>query len=220
MRPSIRFEIFKRDGFTCAYCGRKPPAVTLEVDHIIPRAEGGDDAPENLATSCWDCNRGKGATMLDQRAPVPVPDLEERAELIRERERQLREYHAAKAEERERRDRDFKRVWDHWFDLWGQEELARWHTPWEGTLRTYIDTLGPEDVMEAMEIARGRFNYISSNAVKYFAGICKRKVAEMEGRVRVCPHCKKRLVLEPEQMADDRPGLNWYHGECFEATGG
>lgn len=35
----LRFEVFKRDGFRCAYCGKFPPAVILEVDHIEPIME-------------------------------------------------------------------------------------------------------------------------------------------------------------------------------------
>jgi 5-methylcytosine-specific restriction endonuclease McrA len=31
-----RFEVFKRDDFTCQYCGRKSPDVVLEADHIVP----------------------------------------------------------------------------------------------------------------------------------------------------------------------------------------
>jgi hypothetical protein len=60
----IRFEILKRDGFTCQYCGRKPPEVQLHVDHIKPQWEGGTDDPENLITSCADCNLGKGRHRL------------------------------------------------------------------------------------------------------------------------------------------------------------
>ena len=54
-----RFEIFERDKFTCQYCGRMPPEVMLEVDHIIPVSKHGTNDPENLRTSCFDCNRGK-----------------------------------------------------------------------------------------------------------------------------------------------------------------
>lgn len=54
-----RFEVFKRDGFRCGYCGKTPPAVTLEVDHIEPVANGGEDDLYNLITACFDCNRGK-----------------------------------------------------------------------------------------------------------------------------------------------------------------
>lgn len=59
-----RFEVFKRDSFRCQYCGRSAPDVILEVDHIIPVAEGGKDDILNLITSCRDCNRGKGKKKL------------------------------------------------------------------------------------------------------------------------------------------------------------
>ena len=177
MRPSVRFEVFKRDGFACAYCGRKPPDVTLEADHIIPVAEGGDDDLANLITACWDCNRGKGADLLDDHAPVSL-DLEERAELIRERERQLRLYHAARAEEVARREQQLERVYAHWYTVWGDADLYRWHMPWDSTLRKYVDELGGESVMEAMDITGSRFQRISTKAVRYFVGILKRMAAE------------------------------------------
>ena len=60
----IRFEVFKRDHFTCQYCGRMAPDVILEVDHIKPVAGGGDNEMVNLVTSCRDCNRGKGKRKL------------------------------------------------------------------------------------------------------------------------------------------------------------
>lgn len=63
-----RFEVFKRDSFRCQYCGRSAPDVILEVDHIIPVAEGGKNDIMNLITSCRDCNRGKGKTKLTDRA--------------------------------------------------------------------------------------------------------------------------------------------------------
>ena len=59
LSKKIRFEVFKRDKFTCVYCGRKAPDVILEVDHIEPVAKGGDNSITNLVTSCIDCNRGK-----------------------------------------------------------------------------------------------------------------------------------------------------------------
>lgn len=65
---SLRFEIFRRDAFTCQYCGRRPPNSVLEVDHILPICEGGDDDPSNLVTSCYDCNHGKGRKQLKPNA--------------------------------------------------------------------------------------------------------------------------------------------------------
>jgi len=63
-KKRIRFEIFKRDNFTCQYCGRKAPNVELQIDHIIPKSKGGKDIPENLITACWDCNIGKSDVLL------------------------------------------------------------------------------------------------------------------------------------------------------------
>lgn len=65
MTTKQRFEVFKRDNFTCGYCGQKPPAVVLEVDHINPRSKGGSDGIGNLITACKDCNRGKSAILLE-----------------------------------------------------------------------------------------------------------------------------------------------------------
>lgn len=175
MRPSVRFDVFKRDDFTCVYCGRRPPEVTLEVDHLLPRAEGGGDQPENLVTACWDCNRGKRATRLDTPPPV-LEDVGNKAALVREREAQLRAYEEAQAEQRERRERAFDEVWAYWFELWGYERLERWHVPWESTLRKYVELIGVEEVKDAMDVAHARFHgRIVSNAVRYFHGVCRRK---------------------------------------------
>lgn len=66
----MRFEVFKRDRFTCQYCGRMAPDVVLEVDHITPVSEGGTNDILNLVTSCKECNRGKGAIKLDDQSEV------------------------------------------------------------------------------------------------------------------------------------------------------
>jgi hypothetical protein len=60
----LRFEVFKRDSFTCQYCGRSAPDVILEIDHIKPVSEGGNNGILNLITSCIECNRGKGKRKL------------------------------------------------------------------------------------------------------------------------------------------------------------
>jgi hypothetical protein len=60
MGAKLRWQVLARDAFTCAYCGRRPPEVALEVDHRQSVATGGTDELENLCASCQDCNRGKG----------------------------------------------------------------------------------------------------------------------------------------------------------------
>lgn len=70
LSKKIRFEVFKRDKFTCQYCGRIAPDVILEVDHINPIAEGGENDLLNLITSCRDCNRGKGKVRLSDDSEI------------------------------------------------------------------------------------------------------------------------------------------------------
>jgi len=83
----LRFEVFKRDSFTCQYCGAKSPDVILHVDHIKPVFEGGDNEMLNLITSCAGCNLGKGkrelsdATVIDKQREQ-LEDLQERREQI------------------------------------------------------------------------------------------------------------------------------------------
>jgi CRISPR/Cas system Type II protein with McrA/HNH and RuvC-like nuclease domain len=61
MNNRVRFSVLARDNYTCIYCGRKPPAVALEVDHAISRSNNGDDTIDNYVTSCEECNRGKNS---------------------------------------------------------------------------------------------------------------------------------------------------------------
>jgi len=58
----MRYDVLNRDNFKCR-CGANPaadPKVKLHVDHIIPRAKGGETTPDNLQTLCNKCNLGKG----------------------------------------------------------------------------------------------------------------------------------------------------------------
>lgn len=56
----LKREIFRRDSYTCVYCGHRGNVLTLHVDHVTPRSRGGGNDPENLATACWFCNLEKG----------------------------------------------------------------------------------------------------------------------------------------------------------------
>ena len=83
----IRFEVFKRDKFTCQYCGREAPDVIFEVDHIVPVVEGGDNELLNLITSCRDCNRGKSKKVLQDDSTIKkqkrvMDELQDRKEMI------------------------------------------------------------------------------------------------------------------------------------------
>lgn len=84
----LRFEVFARDGFKCRYCGRESSQVELVIDHLHPVSQGGSSEPENLITSCFDCNAGKAAKTLEQHLPGDYDRLSREQEL-REQERAL-----------------------------------------------------------------------------------------------------------------------------------
>lgn len=66
----MRFDVFKRDSFTCQYCGKQSPDVILHVDHIKPVSKGGKNTLLNLVTSCSDCNLGKSDRELSDDSAV------------------------------------------------------------------------------------------------------------------------------------------------------
>jgi 5-methylcytosine-specific restriction endonuclease McrA len=66
-RPHVKLsktEVFRRDGYTCQYCGRPTPNPT--IDHVTPRRLGGTHVWENLVTACSTCNHRKGGRVVDQ----------------------------------------------------------------------------------------------------------------------------------------------------------
>lgn len=60
MNNDIRYNVLKRDNFTCQLCGiTAKDGAKLEVDHIIPVSKGGKTIMSNLQTLCDRCNKGK-----------------------------------------------------------------------------------------------------------------------------------------------------------------
>ena len=66
----MRVDVFKRDSFTCQYCGKKAPEVVLNADHIKPVSKGGKNSLLNLVTSCAACNSGKSDKVLSDESSV------------------------------------------------------------------------------------------------------------------------------------------------------
>jgi 5-methylcytosine-specific restriction endonuclease McrA len=65
-RPHVRLskrEIFRRDHYTCQYCGSRSGRMT--IDHLVPRHLGGDHSWTNLVTACPACNLKKGGRPLE-----------------------------------------------------------------------------------------------------------------------------------------------------------
>ena len=66
-RPVLKLsrrEVFRRDNFTCQYCGKKTSDLT--IDHVIPRHMGGKHIWANVVAACGACNHRKGGRLLDE----------------------------------------------------------------------------------------------------------------------------------------------------------
>lgn len=166
-----RFEVFKRDGFMCCYCGAHPPSVVLEVDHIKAVANGGDNEIDNLITACFDCNRGKSDRPLDA---VPAT-LAEKSARLAEAEAQLEGYQDLQSAKRERIESECWRVADILLDHFRKEGINKGH--FQG-IKTFVNRLGVMEVIESVEIAIGAKPYSYSSCFRYFCGICWNKIRE------------------------------------------
>lgn len=145
MKVSLRFEVFKRDAFTCRYCGSQSPEAILEVDHVLLRVGGGSDELDNLVTACYACNRGKGARLLTDMPPES--DLHEKAILIAEHEMQLAALQHWRLKQRAREDRELNKV----RRLWCAHRTAyHWK---DSRVRTLLRALGYVEVIELLEYA-------------------------------------------------------------------
>lgn len=165
---SVRFSIFKRDGFICQYCGVTPPNAILHVDHIVPVKEGGQNDPDNLITSCDQCNIGKGAKPLSA-----VPEsLREKAKKVAEAEDQIRGYAEIMAAKKARIEDD---VWNVVRVLNPRLVEDGIKKDWFASIKRFIEELGYPSVEEAMEIAASKIRG-DRKAFLYFFGICWNRI--------------------------------------------
>jgi len=173
-----RFAVFTRDDFTCQYCGKRPPDTVLEVDHITPRSRGGTDNIDNLATSCFDCNRGKAASFADE--IIEGLDVQLQSEVARVQDRL--EKHALRQKLRELeqelslQDEDLKgELIEYWLNHWIGGPPRYYDA---SSLPYFIHRLPLPEIKEAMDIAawKPRSNYWA-----YFCGICHTKIRQGKG---------------------------------------
>lgn len=174
-----RFEVFKRDGFRCAYCGSHPPDALLHVDHVVAVANGGGNDMDNLVTACGTCNMGKSAVPL---SAVPQSMADKAAE-VKEREQQLLGYQAVFEAKRQRLEDEVWRVME---CLYGEgvqtaprDEL--------GSVRRFIERLGVHAVLDSADVAMAAPGVSYRNRFRYFCGICHNKIREMEAAPSSAP---------------------------------
>ena len=165
----LRFEVFKRDDFTCRYCGKRSPQVVLELDHIIPKSRSGTDDVMNLLTSCFECNRGKSNVPLSQ--VITGEDPHDKAIELLERERQLEEYnHVLGAVE--------KRI-DSELEIVARETRVNGHVL--SGIKSSLRNHPYKEVIEALNIALRKVGTHSADCVPYFWAILRNWEKEKNG---------------------------------------
>jgi hypothetical protein len=162
-----RFYILMRDRFTCQYCGAGAPAAPLEVDHIVPIAEGGPDEFDNYITACLPCNRGKGTTLLEVRPPsltslVLMPEETETRVSVAQAEASLESDVSVV---------DFL-VYD------GLAPGRQLSNAQRVSVRLFIKKLGVYPVMAAIETAFENSPHDYPGAFRYFRDICWNQIGE------------------------------------------
>lgn len=61
-----RFAVIQRDGFSCYLCDRNLELKEIQLDHIVPFAQGGKHTMENIAVVCSNCNLAKGKKLISE----------------------------------------------------------------------------------------------------------------------------------------------------------
>lgn len=165
----VRFEVFKRDEFTCQYCGEHPPKVLLHVDHIHPVVEGGTNDMDNLVTSCESCNQGKGARLL-----TSIPEsLKEKAARIAEAEQQLIGYQGIL---RAKAGRIEDETWEVAESLWpGCSEKGANRKDLR-SIKYFIERIGVVTALDMADAARAAVPWGGTRQWRYFCGCCWRQI--------------------------------------------
>jgi len=170
MSKKTRFEVFKRDCFTCQYCGGVPPVSILHVDHINPVSKGDANNQDNLITACSACGLGKGAALLSS---IPK-SLTEKAEEIKEREQQIAGYAQVM---QEKIDRIEDQAWIV-VEAYGSNFLEGINKRKFHSIKKFVELIGFHETLEAMQTARAKIGYNDTSTFLYFCGICWRKFRE------------------------------------------
>jgi hypothetical protein len=159
-----RFEVMKRDGFACKYCGATAMTDALEVDHVVAVANGGSNDPDNLVTACKTCNSGKSDVPLDQRLSSVAS-----ADRVIEHAAQVRAYLEACKELQDAKLSVVVHLTDVWFCSVGTdmpESLFKVMGHWVGVI-------GIEQAIKAIEIVSMKELSSENARVRYCVAIMR-----------------------------------------------
>lgn len=174
----LRYEVLRRDGHTCRYCGAKAPDVEITVDHVVPVALGGKDEASNLVAACRPCNNGKTSSSPDAALVDDVSEsaVQWAAAMKAAAARMLADIKGRQAD---------RELFREWWNAWGVGEGKERHTipldpDWESTVDQFLAAGLPMEVLKTcLNSAMRRKKIISDHKFRYMCGIAWRKVSEL-----------------------------------------
>lgn len=146
-----RFEVFKRDSFTCQYCGKSSPDVVLEIDHVKPIIDGGDNSLLNLLTSCFDCNRGKGKKKLSDDSSVKKQ--QKQLKVLQEKNQQLKMLLEYRDSIKNHTEKEIEAVNSYFCSVTGYT----FKDSYKKNVKSYIKKYGLNEVLESTEICLDQY---------------------------------------------------------------
>lgn len=173
----VRYEVLRRDGFRCRYCGGEAPDVKLTVDHVMPVVLGGADDPTNLVTACRDCNAGKSSSAPDAQLVADVSEVGRRFTIAM----------LTDAADAERAERGYGLEIVEWFDAawnayyWpsGDAKVRAPRLPtWRAAVMGFDEAgITKDDFTYAIDVAFSVNTVKSADKWRYFCGVIRKILA-------------------------------------------
>jgi len=179
-----RYEVLRRDDYTCRYCGAKAPDVKLNVDAVVPVVLGGSHKdPANLVTACEVCNGGKSSSAPD--APL-VAEVSDRALEWAQAMRKAQAGMLADIKAREADRAQFQEWWDGWSRGEGKDRTLIPKDPaWWVTVDQLLAAGLPLPALKGcIDLAMTQRKVKDEHRFRYMCGVAWNKVKELHKAAR------------------------------------
>lgn len=209
----LRFEVLRRDGYRCVYCGVTSKETTLTIDHVVAEKLGGTDDPANLVAACPNCNEGKASTTVDAAFIAKVDEDAQRwmramAAAVQLRRKRLAVHDGALLR--------LDEVWTSWTYKETEQPIPR-PDNWEMTAESLLAAGLPIDEMLRLvpvAMQARTITLLDFSEWRYFYGCCRRVLGEIEGTARVllanetAAGERTDVSAQPEEILEREPTLN------------
>lgn len=219
LTKKVRFEVFKRDSFTCQYCGSKAPDVILEVDHINPVSKGGANELINLITSCYSCNRGKSDRKISDNSVVEKQRKQiEELNLRRQQLEMMLQWRDSEIKLKQEENKKVITYFNNYFTNYTLNKTG------EGKLNELVKKFGIINVLDAIDIAVKNYTFDWRDegenfevALSKVGGICflnnqpehVKRLSYIKGIV------KNKFYLNQKDISKLMIALNKYHSNDY-----